>query len=173
MKPPLPPKVSTSIDRISAATWNRLIDCLAYGMSHPRGDGHTIFNRLGDLLTTDRRNSSDSGESPLVGLFRVTDNGDGTLTVGGGYVNRNGLEFFWWPGNVKLQAAAGALCICTEPQDKLGNWTEVTPQIMAEPNPCAYPVAEITSENGKFIIEQYPVTVAMIFRSKRCTIAEL
>lgn len=172
MKPSLPPRVSTAIDRISAATWNRLIDCLAYAMSHPRGDGHTIFNRLGDVLTTNCRASGNSAAA-LVGLFSVTDNGDGTLTVGGGYVNRNGLQFFWWPGDVTIKAAPGALCICTEPVDKLGNWSEVTPKIMPEPNQCAFPVAEITVVNGKFVIEQYPVTVAQIFYSGRCPIAEL
>ena len=84
MKPSLPPKVSTAIDRISAETWNRIIDCLAYAMNHPRGDGITVFNRLGDLLTTNSR-SNGSGGNSLVGLFHVDNNGDGTLTVGGGY----------------------------------------------------------------------------------------
>ena len=171
MKPSLPPKVSTSIDRISAATWNRLIDCLAYGMSHPRGDGHTIFNRLGDLLSTGRSSSSGSGGSSLVGFFRVTDNGDGILTVGSGYVNRNGLEVIEFKGGT-IDAQTGTLCICTEPIDKAGKWSDISLKFIT-PNPCAYPIAKITYQGEEVTIEQYPVTVAMIFRSKRCPIAKM
>lgn len=170
MKPSLPPRVSTAIDRISAATWNRLIDCLAYAMSHPRGDGHTIFNRLGDLLTTNSR-SDGSGRTSTAGLFQVTENGDGTLTVSGGYVNRNGLEVIWYAG-ATITPQTGTLCVCTEPVDKLGKWSEIQLKFIT-PNTCAYPIAKITCQGDNITIEQYPVTVAMIFRSKRCPVAKL
>ena len=170
MKPSLPPRVSTAVDRISAATWNRLIDCLAYAMSHPRGDGHTIFNRLGDLLTTNSR-SDGSGGTAITGLFQVTDNGDGTLTVSGGYVNRNGLEVIWYAG-ATITPQTGTLCVCTEPVDKLGKWSEIQLKFIT-PNTCAYPIAKITCQGDNITIEQYPVTVAMIFRSKRCPVAKL
>ena len=51
MRPPIPHKVTAAVDRISAETWNRLVEALAYAMSHPRGDSVTIRNTESDLLT--------------------------------------------------------------------------------------------------------------------------
>ena len=51
MKPNPPQRVTGDIDRIRAQTWNRLIDCLEYAMSHPRGDGITVLNTAAGLLT--------------------------------------------------------------------------------------------------------------------------
>ena len=50
-KPYPPQKVGSDIDRIRAQTWNQLIECLVYAMSHPRGDGVTVLNTAADLLT--------------------------------------------------------------------------------------------------------------------------
>ena len=51
MRPPIPHKVTAPVDRISAETWNRMVEALAYAMSHPRGDSVTIRNTDSDLLT--------------------------------------------------------------------------------------------------------------------------
>ncbi len=42
MKPALPQTISRDVQCIKAATWNRLLECVAWAMDHPRGDGHTI-----------------------------------------------------------------------------------------------------------------------------------
>ena len=171
MRPRLPQRISVPINQISAATWNSLIDCLAYAMTHPRGDGMTVFNHLGDILSADRSSGS-SGVSGTAGLFQVTIDENKKLAVGNGFVNRNGLDFSEYPGGT-VTPANGYLCICSEPADKLGNWTGITAMIKEHPNQCAYPIAKITVSGEGVMIEQYPVIVAQICYSGRCPIAEL
>lgn len=170
MRPQLPRKVNTYIDRISCETWNRLIDCLAYAMSHPRGDSRTIRNSLGDILTVIDRTSPGSAGS-MSGLFRVSLD-DNQLVVGPGFVNRNGLDFQLFNGG-SIPAANGYLCICSEPDDKSGHWTDIALEIRELPTQCAYPIAKITSDNNGVAIEQYPVTVAVLVYSVFCPLAEL
>lgn len=50
MRPQLPPEASNPVDRISVATWRRILTCLEYAMDHPRGDGVTILNQSGGTL---------------------------------------------------------------------------------------------------------------------------
>ena len=171
MRPRLPQRVSMPINQISAATWNSLIDCLFYAMTHPRGDGITVFNHLGDVLSVERR-SGISGTSGCPGLFQVTLDEKKQLVIGKGFVNRNGLAFEEYPGG-ELEPKNGYLCICSEPSDKQGNWTQTEAMIKDQPNQCAYPIAKITVSGESVSIEQYPVVVAQIFYSGRCPIAEL
>ncbi len=44
MKPTIPRKTNRDVQVIRAETWNALLECLAYAMEHPRGDGSTILN---------------------------------------------------------------------------------------------------------------------------------
>lgn len=44
MKPTIPRKTNRDVQVIRAETWNALVECLAYAMEHPRGDGSTILN---------------------------------------------------------------------------------------------------------------------------------
>lgn len=173
MKPRLPPRISASVNQITPATWNAIVDCLAYAMSHPRGDGITVFNRMGDTLTTDPAISGSGQQRTTAGLFLVTEDNKGKLAVGPGFVNRNGLDFTQFPGAEGIVPKSGYMCICSEPADKLGNWTAVEAKILAEPNIFGFPVARITVAEAGIEIEQYPVTVAFIVAGKRCPIAEL
>ena len=111
-----------------------------------------------------------TGGSDTATLFKVTLE-EKKLTVSMGYVNRNGLEVIEFKGST-IDAQTGTLCICTEPIDKAGKWSDISLKFIT-PNPCAYPIAKITCQGEEVTIEQYPVTVAMIFRSKRCPIAKM
>lgn len=69
-KPTLPRKVSATIDKITAQTWAQLIDCVAWGMEHPRGDGDTILNTDNSILRVRRQ--------PAAGVA----SGGGAVTLG-------------------------------------------------------------------------------------------
>ena len=49
MKPQLPTRPREDPDRISAAWLRRLLDCVAWAMAHPVGDGRTILRDSGVL----------------------------------------------------------------------------------------------------------------------------
>ena len=115
--------------------------------------------------------STRHGSSPVSPLWQVSVSDDGLLVVSGGWINRNGLEVIWYAG-ATISPQTGTLCICTEPIDKAGKWRDIQLKFIT-PNPCAYPIAKITCQGDEVTIEQYPVTVAMIFRSKRCPIAKM
>jgi hypothetical protein len=56
MRHPLPRKISVDIHGITAATWNQLVDCVAYAMDHPRGDGHHIlYDAMDGMLKLNMR----------------------------------------------------------------------------------------------------------------------
>lgn len=67
-KPKPPRKSSKDVDRITARTWNALIDCLVYAMANPRGDGATIFN-MGDGVLSARRARS-AGVGGAMGAYQ-------------------------------------------------------------------------------------------------------
>ena len=108
-----------------------------------------------------------SGEGPFTvsledNLFKVT----------GGWLNRNGLEMIELPPS-QLQPRAGYVCVCSEPVDKKGNWSEPNIRILEKPLSCAFPVAHVAQSGTGWEIEQYPVAVAIILAAKRCPVAEL
>jgi|GEM_PF-4453790 len=105
MRPYPPQKVSSDIDRIRAQTWNQLIECLVYAMSHPRGDGVTVLNTAADLLSAAARGGAapgGGGPAEYSGYFKLTlanteggyavtiadgaTGGDSTAVVNGGRV---------------------------------------------------------------------------------------
>jgi len=169
--PRLPTVPTGRVSQIDPSWFQRLNECLQFAMTHPVGDGSTIFQDAGGTLR------AAGGRDDLVALpdslFRVTLQDDGTLSVGPGFLNRNGLDFISWPGAEKIAPKSGYLCIVSEPVDKRGNWSDPEILIRDTPNQCAYPVAKITVEGEAVSWEQYPVTVAQIIYSGRCPIAEL
>jgi len=171
MRPKVPPKITAAVNQISVSTWNALIDCLQYAMSHPRGDGRTILNRQGDLLSAARPGSGSGAASAAAGAFIVTLLGD-KLHIGSGWINRNGLDLLEYPGG-EIPLGVGYVCICSEPVDKAGNWSVPTARIKTKPNPCAVPVAEVTADFDGASIKQYPVGIAHIVYSGICPIADL
>ena len=171
MRPKVPPRISEAINQISVATWNSLIDCLQYAMSHPRGDGRTILNRQGDLLTAGRMGGGAGSGWVTGGAFAVTLQGN-RLYIGHGWINRNGLDLLEYTG-ADIALESGYVCICSEPVDKAGNWSAPQAMIKQVPNPCAFPVAKVTVTADGVSIEQYPVAVAYIIYSGLCPIADL
>ena len=171
MRPKLPPKITAAVNQISIGTWNALIDCLQYAMSHPRGDGRTILNRQGDLLSAGRPGSGTGSGGIFGGAFTVIVAGE-KLSVGRGWVNRNGLDLLEYSGG-EIPLGAGYVCICSEPVDKAGNWSVPKAMLKSQPNPCAFPVARITITDDGVNLEQYPVAVAHIIYSGICPIADL
>ena len=85
MRPQLPQQISRDIDRIRAATWNRLLECLAWAMEHPRGDGATIMNNGDGVMSapgTAPGAAAAAGTSRYAGPFlAVLDAIDGSLVV--------------------------------------------------------------------------------------------
>ena len=84
-KPYPPKKVSGDIDRIRAQTWNQLIDCLVYAMTHPRGDGITVLNTAADLLSAAGRGGNAPTAAAAAGgpkTYIVTQPPNGGFGVG-------------------------------------------------------------------------------------------
>lgn len=72
MKPSLPQTISRDVQCIKAATWNRLLECVAWAMDHPKGDGRSIRNDgAGNLQAVAGRRGSGGGEDDeeLLGPF--------------------------------------------------------------------------------------------------------
>lgn len=155
------------------ALWNNVVRDELRRMTPIQGAGCRIERRaMGTVFSAVRSADGGNFAVPAAGLFEVAED-DGQLIVGPGFVNRNGLDFAQFPGAEGIAPKSGYMCICSEPADKLGNWTPVEAKILAEPNIFGFPVAKITVANGVIEIEQYPVTVAYILGAKRCPIAEL
>ena len=156
------------------ALWNNVIRDELRRMTPIQGAGCRIERLPTGTVFSAVPRSAGGGTviAPASGLFEVSEN-DGKLAVGPGFVNRNGLDFAQFPGAEGIAPKSGYMCICSEPADKLGNWTAVEAKILAEPNIFAFPVARITVAETGIEIEQYPVTVAFIVAGKRCPIAEL
>ena len=69
----LPQKAQHDVNMIRRETWNDLIDCVAYAMGHPKGDGHTIRN-LGNGLLSDER-AGRTTRSSMQGMFQIVARG--------------------------------------------------------------------------------------------------
>lgn len=152
--------------------WNNQISGSLRSLELTAGPGIRIDKRpVGQVISAIPQTGKAAADS-MSGLFQVTPTEDNQLEISGGWVNRNGLEMSWYPGGT-VDAAEGILCICSEPIDKLGNWTGVYARIVEEPTTFDSPIAEIFKEGDSVTIQQYPVTVAYIFAAKRCPIAEL
>ena len=155
------------------AQWNSRIIPHLRSLEVVAGPGITIDRRpTGTIVSALPQNVRPSGGSVTLPLWQVTFTEEGKLSVFGGFLNVNGLRLVWHDGG-EIAPAAGFLCVCTEPADKLGNWTPVSFKILQQPNCCAFPLAEISAEGEGFFVTQYPVTVATIIYSKKCPIAEL
>lgn len=77
----LPQKAQHDVNMIRRDTWNDLIDCVAYAMEHPKGDGHTIRN-LGNGLMSASGDGRGEGVRDRPGMFQiVARGGEGGKTV--------------------------------------------------------------------------------------------
>jgi hypothetical protein len=73
MPPSLPSRPTKDPDKLSASWLCKLLDCVAYGMSNPRGDGKTILNESAGTLRALRQpgGGSDGGAAAPYTLFEV------------------------------------------------------------------------------------------------------
>lgn len=83
MPPSLPSRPTKDPDKLSASWLCKLLDCVAYGMSNPRGDGKTILNESSGTLRALRQpgGGTDGGASAYAGPFAVVKKDDTTVTV--------------------------------------------------------------------------------------------
>lgn len=81
MKPKLPNRAVKDLNLIRRNSWNGLLECVAYAMEHPRGDGRTILN-LGDGNMTARpgRGGGDVVAGDNTGMFTILER-DGEILV--------------------------------------------------------------------------------------------
>lgn len=152
--------------------WNNQIIDLLRSLDVTAGPGIRIDKRPTGRVISAVPLSTGGTQSGTSGLFLVSLNDKGKLEISGGWVNRNGLVMQWYEGE-KINPTDGFLCICSEPTDKNGHWSDIRARITEKPTTFDSPIARIEVINGTVIIEQYPVTVAYILAAKRCPIAEL
>ena len=152
--------------------WNNQIIDLLRSLDVTAGPGIRIDKRPTGRVISAVPQYSGGTQTGTSGLFLVSLNDKGKLEISGGWVNRNGLVMQWYEGET-IEPAEGILCICSEPTDKLGKWSDIRARITKTPSVFDSPIAKVTMENGSVSIEQYPVTVAYILTAKRCPIAEL
>lgn len=152
--------------------WNNQIIDFLRSLELIAGPGIRIDKRPTGRVISAVLQSSGGTQSGISGLFLVSQSDKGKLEISGGWVNRNGLVMQWYEGET-IEPAEGILCICSEPLDKKGKWSDIRVRITKEPTVFDSPIAAVSIENGSLSIEQYPVTVAYILAAKRCPIAEL
>lgn len=109
--------------------------------------------------------------------FRVTKTEEETLSVSGGYINRNGT-FLIVPPKEGISLQAGTLCIQSkienDPEGKNGETKWTTPDyIYTDPAPDSWPIADIKEEedekgNKHYTICQRLTNVAILMVSKQC-----
>ncbi|MDD5729409.1 MAG: hypothetical protein PHV59_12685 [Victivallales bacterium] len=110
-----------------------------------------------------------SGGSDYNGQFKVSRADNNTLSVSGGYLNRNG-DFSKVEAKTEITPKTGKLCIYSTIKDS--KWTDPEYKII-EPAADAYPIAEITVDKENNVsIKQYPVTVAVILLVKVCPLTK-
>ena len=85
-KPDLPTRPTTDPDLLSAEWLCRLLDCVAYAMSHPQPDGRTIFTDGTDTLRVHLPAStpaaqSSSGYTGYFAVISAEDAADGTKQI--------------------------------------------------------------------------------------------
>ena len=152
--------------------WNNQIIDFLRSLELIAGPGIRIDKRPAGRVISAIFPSGSSADFGISGLFQVSLSENDKLEISGGWVNRNGLVMQWYEGET-IEPAEGILCICSEPTDKLGNWSDIRARLTQTPSVFDSPIAKVTMENGSVSIEQYPVTVAYILAAKRCPIAEL
>ncbi len=157
--------------------WNNHLRAHFRRSSIIAGPGIQIDRRAcGTIISAARRGGKSNGQSAFVynGPFAVTyDEVTKKLRVSSGWINRNGLEMILMEPQT-IDPGKGYLCICSEPVDKRGNWSKPMAAVRNTPTQCAWPVAEIDkTDTGEWQIQQYYCTMALIFYSAKCPIAEL
>ncbi|NMD86305.1 hypothetical protein HF882_06870 [Victivallis vadensis] len=179
-----PPNRITSAVLMGVVTV-RLAAALPAGTQYVAPDGTGKFNRAAGgcarvLAASDAAAIVLLGGSAAgyTGSFAVTQDAEGLLKVGPGWLNRNGIKYDYITmagGGIKPKN--GYLCITSRPIDKKGEWSDPECEILDNPSQLAFPLAQITVEetSGRktVAIRQFPVTVATILYSVRCPIAEL
>lgn len=87
LKPTPPPRAGADITKIAASTWNRLVACLEYAMTHPDGDGRTIRRNRAGRLTALARGGGTAGSGggtakpEYGGAFKIALSADGNYQV--------------------------------------------------------------------------------------------
>lgn len=176
--PRLPTLPSSTVSRIEPSWFRDLQECLQFAMTHPKGDGVTVFNDPGGTLRAATAMSGDGGgkgeSDSYSGSFPVTleepENASPLLRIGRGFVNVNGV--FFTLEETTLSPKEGFLCVTSSiDSDKR---EIVMPELeFADPDATHYPVAEIVSdEEGGFSVRQFPVSVAVILITKTCIFAK-
>lgn len=96
MRPSLPSRPSKDVDKISASWLCKLLDCVAYGMTNPRGDGKTILNESAGTLRAVRQpgGGTDSGADQYT-LFEVVKDSDTSVKING-YNSEEGRYYNNW-----------------------------------------------------------------------------
>lgn len=178
--PRLPTLPSSTVSRIEPSWFRDLFECLQFAMTHPKGDGVTVFNDAGGTLRANPSYGGEGGESAetaYTGSFEVrlekmedSESDTEILRIGRGFVNVNGV--FFTLEETTLPPQEGFLCVTSSiDSDKR---EIVTPELeFADPDATHYPVAEIVSnEEGGFSVRQFPVSVAVILITKNCIFAK-
>jgi hypothetical protein len=173
-RPLLPRKTSADIKSITPMAWNQLVDCVAYGMDHPRGDGnHILHDGMSGMLKLNTRNTggvSTAKETstvvdkqpnfdavPYYARYNKT---DGKLTVNGGWANLNGrcVEV----SGTTLAICKGYICVCSE-------GLVSKPVIMfATPSASHYPIAYCEQRRESWVIIRYPTSMPIFLSTGRC-----
>jgi len=84
MPPSLPSRPSKDADKISASWLCKLLDCVAYAMTNPRGDGKTILNESSGTLRALRQpggGTDGGGSSSFEYPFLVEKTTDNSVTI--------------------------------------------------------------------------------------------
>ena len=157
--------------------WNNHLRAHFRRSSIIAGPGIRVDRRSCGTIISAARQGSKNGSPHVFGYsgpFAVSyDEETKLLFIAGGWINRNGLEMIQMPQQA-IAPQSGYVCICSEPVDKRGNWSDPIATVRDEPSQCAWPVAEIDkTDTGEWQINQYCCSVAMIFYSAKCPIAEL
>ena len=158
--------MTRDIDQISSATWNRLLDCLAYAMDHPRGDGNTILNLGFGLLQVGRiaGAGSGSGADDYAGPFKVRRQGqDVELQDGGGDGEVAGVitagSHRWEIARQRYELLAGIVYaeVVYDPETKeftAGVYLEEAIPESDNPRRWICRIAEITPQGDGYVINQ-------------------
>jgi len=174
--PRLPAVPSNRIDKIEPSWFQTLNECLEYAMTHPRGDGLTIFNDAGgSLRTSGAEDAASAGKDTVpeyIGPFRLT-LADGVLKCSGGWLNRNGISMDDLSEMVCTELKEGTVAIRSELRDKV--WSAPALVIVSAPDRWCYPIGKLTpgEEPGTFEVTQYPVCCAFIMASEICAMSKI
>lgn len=172
--PHLPTVPSRRVDQIDPSWFQTLNECLEYAMTHPQGDGKTIFNDPGGTL---RSIGGGHGDAPFSasgydGPFALS-LVDNALHCSGGWLNRNGISMDNLSELVCTDLSEGTVVIRSELAN--GVWSTPVLTIVTEPDRWCFPVGQLTQsgEAGTFDVVQYPVCCAFILASEICLMSKI